>query len=269
MWAFDKMRTDKSRSGLFTGWSLASREASQGGYPVQIYAHLYFILHGFGFWSRWVFKKALNRPIDPIFERSRLQKMFFNYMSMLQKNGIIELDISGMQDCKNWERSIIAPNHPSILDAGFLISLVPSMNCVMKSSLLRNPVASGAVQLGNFIQNDSPMAFMKMCKSELASGSNILIFPEGTRTLEKPVNAFRPTYALVAKAASAPVRTVLIECDSDYFGKNFSHFKPAKCPVRFRVRAGQVFDPDSFSGARQLSEEIENYFRQELANSSL
>ena len=113
----------------------------------------------------------------------------------------------------------------------------------MNSRLLRDPVMSGAARLSNYIRNDTPLSMVRDARDRLLAGRNVLIFPEGTRTSGSPVGSFRHGYALAAARAGAPVRTVLIECDSEYFGRDFRFFRPACCPVRYRLTASRVFHP--------------------------
>ena len=233
-------------------------------YPLQLCAHLYFIFSGLGLWFRCVLFRLLRKKPNPAQERSDLATRFRVYLNLLKKWGIIELEYSGFEDASSWRGSIIAPNHPSILDAVFLLESLPHMDCVMTARLLRNPITSGAVGLCSFIKNDAVASMIKTCRSRLAAGSNVLIFPEGTRTRNKPINSFYPVYTLVAKCCKAPIRTIIIECDSDYFGKDFSHFKPCLCPIRFKITAGRVFQTDEATDTRRLSAEIEEYFRDSL-----
>jgi len=237
--------------------------ASQRGasYPLQLCAHLYFILSGLGLWIRCMLLRLLGQKSNPLWERSDLAARFSSYLILLKKWGILELEYTGFQDASSWSGSIIAPNHPSILDAVFLLESLPAMDCVMTARLLRNPVTSGAVGLCDYIRNDAVSSMIKTCRSRLTSGSNILIFAEGTRTKCKPIDPFHPVYVLVAKCCRAPIRTIMIECDSDYFGKQFSHFKPSRCPIRFRITAGRVFQTDESTDTRALSAEIEEYYR--------
>lgn len=234
-------------------------------YPLQLCAHLYFILSGFWLWALCLLFQLLGKKPDPLRERSDLAARFRTYLGLLKKWGILELEYSGFEEASSWTGSIIAPNHPSILDAVFLLESLPSMDCVMTSRLLSNPVTSGAVVLCDYIRNDAVTSMIKTCRSRLASGSNILIFPEGTRTKNKPVDPFHPVYVLAAKCCGAPIRTILIECDSDYFGKDFSHFKPSRCPIRFKITTGRVFHTDDAVDTRILSAEIEEYFRDNLS----
>jgi 1-acyl-sn-glycerol-3-phosphate acyltransferase len=208
--------------------------------------------------------RLLGRKPDPLRERLNLAARFRSYLILLKKWGILEVEYSGFEEAASWGSSMIISNHPSILDAVILLECLPSMDCVMTSRLLRTPVTLGAVELCDYIRNDAAASMIKTCRSRLASGSNILIFPEGTRTKMAPVDQFHPGYVLVAKYCGAPIRTVLIECDSDYFGRQVSHFRPSRCPIRFRIAAGRVFQTDSLTNVRGLSAEIEGYFKNNL-----
>lgn len=237
---------------------------SRAAYLLQVVAHIWFIGSGFYFLWRWFIKRFLRTPISIKKERILLAKAFQNYLNFLQKNGILELQIEGFEDVQEWKGCVIAPNHPTILDAIILMAVVPSLDCVVNAKLVLNPITSGAVQLCDFIRNDSPLNIAKECKERIANGSNILIFPEGTRTIHKPLDAFFPIYALISKTSGAPIRTIFINCDSDYFGRDFSYFRRAVCPMRFRVSAGRIFQPESALNPRSFSQQVEDYFRSAL-----
>jgi 1-acyl-sn-glycerol-3-phosphate acyltransferase len=255
-------RVDKSHPNSV----LPNVDNTSGGasYPLQLCAHIYFIAGGLWFWIRYRFLRVFGKTPDFTIERSGLASAIRKYFSLLLKWRIIEVEYSGFEESSSWRGSIIAPNHPTALDAFFFLGYLPLMDCVMTAKLLRNPVTSGAVGLCDFIRNDSVASMIKTCRSRLANGSNILIFPEGTRTRKKPINPLHPVYVLAAKCHKAPIRTVMIECDSDYFGKSFSHFKPTRCPIRYRITAGREFHTDDSTDTRELSREIEEYFRSEL-----
>lgn len=231
-------------------------------YPFQAMAHLYFISSGLWLWLRWRLHRFFRKvPVTTCRERKGLIHRFQTYLTILRRWGIIETEFIGFEEAPSWQGCVIVPNHPSILDAILLVSCIPSLDCVMNTRLLRNPITAGAAHLCDFIRNDSLRLMAKLCKERLAAGSNILIFPEGTRTKTPPVDPFHPIYSLVSKYSGAPIRTILIECDSDYFGRNFSYFRPAQCPMRFRLTAGRIFHSDDSTDPRELSEEIEGYFR--------
>ena len=89
-----------------------------------------------------------------------------------------------------------------------------------------------------------------------------MVFPEGSRTARPPVDRFARGFAVAARAAGAPVQTVLIEADSSYLRKGWPLFRRPDLPLVFRVRLGERFavgrDPDAFVAG------LESYFRREL-----
>ena len=226
----------------------------------QAAAHLYFITAGLHLTLRAIVRG--RRAASG--ERLHLHRRFARYIALLERWHMIRVEFSGFEQAASWKGSVIAPNHPSILDAIILCSRLPGLDCVMNSRLLRDPIMSGTAHLCGFIRNDTPLSMVRDTRDRLAAGHNVLIFPEGTRTNGYPVGPFRHGFALAAARAGAPVRTVLIECDSDYFGRNFSFFRPAPCPIRYRLTASQVFFPAPDEDARAISAEIEDFFHASL-----
>lgn len=234
-------------------------------YPVQISAHLYFILSGLWLTGRWTLRRLAGMRIpNTSAERAGLQRRFSRYLDLLQRWRVLDIEFDGFEDCDRWHSSVIAPNHPSIIDAVALVSRIRGLDCVMNSRLLHDPVMGGAARLCDYVCNSTPVPMVKVCERRLGEGSNILIFPEATRTIDPPLGPFHHGYALAAVRASAAIRTVFIECDSSYFGRDFSFFRPAKCPMRFHFTTGSVFYPDRGDNPREVSHEVEKYYRDTL-----
>jgi 1-acyl-sn-glycerol-3-phosphate acyltransferase len=243
----------------------ARRARGGASYPVQIAANLYCIASGLWLTARWALRCAAGgRENNVAEERRGLQRRSVRYLALLEKWNVVRVEFRGFEDCGDWRGSVLAPNHPSIIDAVALISRVPGLDCVMNSRLLRDPVMGGAAKLCGYVRNDAPVRMLRTCQDRLASGSNVLIFPEATRTLTPPLGPFRQGYALAAIRAGAPIRTIFIECDSLYFGRDFSFFRPAPCPMSFRITAARVFPAAPGDDARVLSAEIAAYFRDNL-----
>jgi len=250
----------KSKKRALPGDSAARKNGAR--YPKQTAAHLYFILSGLCLTTRLVVRTlARMNPPEAKIERIVLHQRLRKYLELLEAWKIVTLEFRGFADCQEWIGSIVAPNHPSIIDAIALFSRVPGLDCVINSQLLHDPVMAGAANLCDFVCNGTPLTMVRACAKRLREGSNILIFPEGTRSITPPLGPFHSGYALAAVKATAPIRTVFIECDSLYFGRMFSFFRPAPCPMTFRLTAGKVFHPRSSDDPRELSAEIEEYFR--------
>lgn len=233
------------------------------GFFRQFAAHVFGIYQGLGLTARAALSGG---SADPLEERKNLGRIFHRYRELLANWGLVEAEFSGFENAGQWRGSVIAANHPSIFDAVLLLSILPGMDCIMNSRLLRDPVMSGAAKLCGYIRNDSNISMVRGACRALSEGRNLLVFPEGTRSTAWPTGPFRHGFALAATRCAAPIRTVLIECDSDYFGRGFRFFRPARdFPVRFRVSTGRVFHPVPREDPRDLSSRIQKFFAESLA----
>ena len=96
----------------------------------------------------------------------------------------------------------------------------------------------------------------------LREGNQLVLFPEGTRTVEAPLNRFKPGITLIAHLARVPIQTVVIESFSPYLTKGWPLLKAPPVPVRIRLRLGQRFSADA--DHRAQLRRLERYFAEEL-----
>ena len=126
----------------------------------------------------------------------------------------------------------------------------------MKASLLRNPFIGAGARLARYIRNDSGHGMVRHAVEDLRAGGQLVVFPEGTRTTQSPMNPFRPGVTLIAKMADAPVQVVFIDTDSPYLGKGWPLWRLPPIPIEFSVRLGERFapQPDPVVLLRQLEQ---------------
>lgn len=199
--------------------------------------------------------------------RRGISSGFRLYVSLLRFAGAYRFDIQVLEALHRETGVVIAPNHPSLIDAPILLAHHPNMVCVMKSSLMRNAFLGAGARLAQFVGNTPPRRMISDAVAAVRSGAVLLLFPEGTRTRLDPVNSFQLTVGAVAKHARAPVLTVLIETNSAYLSKGWSLFRIPALPITYRVRLGRRFPPPD--DVRQFTLELEEYFRTELRHSLL
>ena len=97
-------------------------------------------------------------------------------------------------------------------------------------------------------------------------GRQLLIFPEGTRTVEAPIGPLSRSFAVMAQMAGAPVQAVLIESDSPYLRKGWPLWRKPTLPIRYRVRLGRRFPPGD--GAQALAASVEAHLREALSDNA-
>ncbi|MBA3588711.1 MAG: 1-acyl-sn-glycerol-3-phosphate acyltransferase [Methylibium sp.] len=177
------------------------------------------------------------------------------YWSVVAPLGMLRLDASALDALRDEPRLIIVANHPSLLDALLLVARLPKSACIMKASLMHNPFLGAGARLARYIRNDSTRSMVRLAVEDLRRGGQLVVFPEGTRTTQAPINPFRPGVTLIAKLAAAPIQTVFIDTDSPYLGKGWPLWKLPPLPIAFSVRLGERFAPADDASA--LLEEIE------------
>ncbi len=84
-----------------------------------------------------------------------------------------------------------------------VVSRLPRITCIMKAELCDNILLGGGARLARYIRNDSPRSMVKLAVEEIGRGSQLVVFPEGTRAVRLPVNRFKPGFAMIARRAGA------------------------------------------------------------------
>ncbi|MCM2327418.1 MAG: 1-acyl-sn-glycerol-3-phosphate acyltransferase [Lysobacter sp.] len=187
---------------------------------------------------------------------------FRTYLAIMQAVGGLRLDLSALDALRDQGPLVVAPNHPSLIDAVLVVSRLPDAMCVMKSSLVGNFLLGPAARLARYIPNDTLLGLAARAGEELRLGGHLVLFPEGTRTSRDPVGPFTAAVAVVSRRARVPVQTVFIETDTRYLGKGWSVLSPPGFPHRYRARLGRRFDPPG--DVRAFTLELERYFAAEL-----
>ena len=209
----------------------------------------------------------LPKRIGTAFGRWGISGGFRLYVKLLRLFGAYRFDMSALEALHRETGVVIAPNHPSLIDALILLAYHPNMACIMKTSLQRNIFLGAGARLARFVGNTPPRRMIGEAVAAVRSGAVLLLFPEGTRSRSDPVNSFQLTVGAIAKHARAPVLTVLIETDSAYLGKGWPLFRVPPLPITYQVRFGRRFPPPT--DVRQFTVELEDYFRTQLRQSPL
>lgn len=188
------------------------------------------------------------------------------YLGSLQLSGRCHFDLAALDALRHEPGLILAPNHPGMLDAVMVISRLPNVACVLKANLMNNLFLGAGARLSRYIRNDPVRRMVQIAAEDVASGSHLLLFPEGTRTIVDPVNPLKGSIALISHHARAPIQTILIETDTHYLSKGWPLFRKPPMPIHFRVRLGRRFAPPEHS--HEFMAQLEDYFSHELVQGS-
>jgi len=225
---------------------------------------LYFGVVGvlYGFVASLLYQLLPSGWRAPFGKRS-IGFLFRVFLALMKAGGVMKLDLSALDALRGEPGLVIAPNHPCLLDAVFVIAHVPDVTCIMKAQIWDNVVLGGGARLAGYIRNNSAHGMVRCSAQQLREGRSLLVFPEGTRTRRRPVNDFKGGFALIAKMAGAPIQTVFIETDSPFLGKGWPLLKKPSFPLVYRARLGRRFIVEG--DVKAFVHQLEEYFRQELA----
>jgi len=186
-------------------------------------------------------------------------RLYSHWLALL---GVYRLDVSALDALRDAPPLILAPNHPSLIDAPLILARHPNLACIMKSDLTDNVLFGPGARLARYIRNGSAVQMVREAVATLKDGAVLLLFPEGTRTTRPPVNDLKKSIGVIAKHARVPVQTLIIDTDSPLLRKGWRFGMRPSLPIRYRVRLGRRFDPSPDVDA--FVAELERYFHSEL-----
>lgn len=194
--------------------------------------------------------------------RITIMRLFRRYLAVLHGLNIVRVDLSEIDQLRSVPGLILAPNHPSLLDALLVTSRLPNVVCVMKAQVLKSILFGQGARIAGYIPNGSVRDMVNRATVELRNGSQLLLFPEGTRSQPDSALALKGSLAVIAKRADAAVQTLLIQSDSGFLGKSWPLHRLPRFPVHFQVSLGRRFPPPQ--DVKLFMSELEAYFKHDL-----
>jgi len=200
--------------------------------------------------------------------QATIRQSFRAYLAVLRFLGVIRLEIVGRDRLAGCSGALIVANHPTLLDVVLLMALVPNAQCVVKHALWKDRFLGPVVRAAGYIRNDTDAeSFVGNCRDTLARGNNLIIFPEGTRTVPGQRRHFQRGFANVALMAHIDLQPIRIDCDPITLTKGVPWYQVPKRRAAFRVSVGERIAIAPFLacgsravGARRLAGHLETYF---------
>lgn len=209
---------------------------------------LSFVLFGLGavvlglIFSLLVFPLPLGRVRKQIWARRSMQRALWIYVRIMRGLGLLTFEFRGNFDPSlDGEGCLVVANHPSLLDVVFLISAFPDINCIVKSALWRNPLTVAIVTMAGYIRNDTE-DLLEVAASQIESGQMLVVFPEGTRTVDPEALDFKRGALHIAVAAACPILPVHISCEPPTLRKHQPWYDVPDTPPHFALEAMPVIN---------------------------
>ncbi len=187
---------------------------------------------------------------------------------------VADVRTTGTERLRDLKGALIIANHPSLLDVVMIMATVPDVQCVVKGGLWRNPFFRATVTGAGYIRNDlAPDLLLKACVASLKAGNNLILFPEGTRTVRGTPMRLHRGFATIALAAEADLQLITMTCEPPVLHKGNPWWRVPQTRTTFMMEVGDRLDIKGFIGypyrslaARKLVEHIERYYADKLGH---
>ena len=140
---------------------------------------------------------------------------FKMFTGLMRVTGTIRMSVDNPQVLKDLQSHIVVANHPSKLDVVFLISLIPNADCIVRGSLTKT-VLAGVIRQLYIVNSKGTEEMMELSKASLDTGTNLIVFPEGTRTPRHGTNPYKRGAAQIALKTGHDILPVYIGGNDKY-----------------------------------------------------
>ncbi|MDF1592786.1 MAG: lysophospholipid acyltransferase family protein [Desulfobacterales bacterium] len=146
----------------------------------------------------------------------KLNHLFFKIFFRLLQKITPGLSIQVADDVLSIRSAIIVSNHVSYLDPILLISLFARQKTIVKRTFFKLPVFGWILKTSGYIPsalNGNPDMIRRIedMGAYLASGGNLFIFPEGTRSRDGRIGRFNKSAFKIAANCNAPIYVIFIQ----------------------------------------------------------
>lgn len=176
--------------------------------------------------------------------------------------------IEGRENVRKDAAYVVVSNHQSQLDILVAFRLFFHYKWVSKIEMFRVPLIGWNMRLNRYIglrrgDRKSVEQMLKACEIHLKEGSSIFMFPEGTRSPDGKVKAFKPGAFQLALEQRAPILPVVISGTNRALPKYTMNFTGVK---KIYIRIFEEIPYASFSGlsVEDLSDRVRNLIIEKL-----
>ncbi|HTS71598.1 MAG TPA: lysophospholipid acyltransferase family protein [Terriglobia bacterium] len=164
----------------------------------------------------------------------------------------IRIEVCGRENVPRGRAAIYMPNHQSNVDPAAVITVLPRVAVMAKREFFRVPVLGRGMILCGFIpverkNRERAIAAVERAVSALRAGTSFLGYPEGTRSPDGRLQAFKKGVFVMAIKSGALVVPMSVSGASKIMPKG----EPVIRPGRIRITFQQPIDAGNYTMERR------------------
>ena len=165
---------------------------------------------------------------------------------------------------KQLRSAVIICNHTSYIDSILMISLFKRHNTIVKERLFHIPIFGWMIRMFGYLPSTAGGALGNLlirrtetlC-AEMAKGTNVFVFPEGTRSRDGSIGTFHPGAFKIARLCRSPIDVTYIRNAEKLFQPGRFLFNTgSRAPITLTY-LGRI-DPDYDRPGFSISKLMEN-----------
>ena len=184
-------------------------------------------------------------------------------------NPVWRVRVEGREKIRRGRAYVMIANHQSLLDILVLFRLFAHFKWVSKIENFRVPFIGWNMSLNRYIKlrrgsRESVARMLDACARTLDEGSSIMMFPEGTRSADGRLQAFKPGAFSLAQRAHAPLLPIILTGTADALPKRGFVLR-GRHTIRVRVLDEIPWQSFAEKPVDELTKEIRERFAAELS----
>jgi 1-acyl-sn-glycerol-3-phosphate acyltransferase len=167
----------------------------------------------------------------------------------------IKIEISGKENIPSGRSCIFMSNHVSNLDPPVELPLLPGRSSVLlKKELMGIPILGRAMRMAKFVpvergsRRDAAKASVEAAAEALRSGLHIIVYPEGTRSPDGRLSAFKKGPFFLALETQAPIVPIAVSGTQTMMRKGSYAITPGLA----RIQVLPVIEPSKYGSREEL-----------------
>lgn len=193
----------------------------------------------------WIISYPFDKRLKALHLFSCFWASVYTWMNPLWKT-----TITGKEKIDRNNTYVMVCNHQSLLDILVLYRLFVHFKWVSKKELFKFPVMGWNMILNQYIAVDraskkSHLHMIKQCEKTLQNKNSIMIFPEGTRSSDHQIHAFKDGAFRIAQAAKVDILPIILSGTSDSLPKSGFIMKKSQ---NIQIKILDPIPYSSFSG---------------------
>ena len=150
----------------------------------------------------------------------------------------VKLDLIDFPNASKSLPALFVSNHISNLEPAALFMVLPRVAAILKKELGRIPLLGYVMGLGGFVYvdrraRDSRRKALEAGAETLRKGISLMVFPEGTRSLDGQLLPFRPGPFSMAIDAQAAIVPITVYGTRELMPKGSLAIRPGRIAIRF------------------------------------